>query len=113
MDFGSAFGGVLGGWLVTHLYHKVTQKDTHKQRIKDKMENIVESIQFAYKSKGEKRKTKLQVITYINIRPRRDLLGSVLVGKLEDILFKNMNNESETIVEVKQAFEKCYPKYFK
>lgn len=112
INFASAFGGVLGGWLITHIYHKISQKDAHRQRIKDKMEKLLENIQFAYKSSGDRRKNKLQDIVYINIRDRRDLLGSKLVGEIEDLLFKNSDNKDCVVVEIRQLFKKYYPKYF-
>ncbi|MGX2972294.1 hypothetical protein [Helicobacter sp. 23-1046] len=112
INFASAFGGVIGGWLITHIYHKITQQDTRKQRIKDKMEKLLEAIQFAYKSNGITRKNKLQYIVYINIRDRRDLLGSKLVAELEDLLFKNSDDKDSVIVDIRQLFKKYYPKYF-
>ncbi len=112
INFASALGGVIGGWLITHIYHNITQQDTHKQRIKDKMEKLLEAIQFAYKSNGMRRKNKLQDIVYINIRDRRDLLGSKLVVELEDLLFKNSDDKDGVIVDIRQLFKKYYPKYF-
>lgn len=112
VNFASAFGGVLGGWFITHIYHKITQKDTHKQRVKDKMEKLLEAIHFAYKSSGIRRKNALQDIVYINIRDRRDLLGSNLVIELEDLLFKNSNDKNGVIVDIRRIFKKYYPRYF-
>ncbi|MBR2111633.1 MAG: hypothetical protein IJ950_01560 [Helicobacter sp.] len=116
MDFiinlGSSLGGVIGGWLVTHFYHKKAQKESHKQHILAKLEKLMEAIYYAYKVKAKARKTKLQDISYINIRSQKGLLGQDLVFDLEDILFKNLDSREETIVAVKKAFQKHFPTYF-
>lgn len=113
INFAYAFGGVLGGWLITYFYYRKTKKDTHKQIIKDKMEKLLENINFAYKKKNnDKRKESLRDIIYINVRDSRDLLGNQLVMDIEDLLFKNLDNKDEVLVEVKKSFKKHHSKYF-
>ncbi|MCV3469922.1 hypothetical protein [Campylobacter sp. CNRCH_2015_0814] len=115
MDFitnlGYSLGGIIGGWLVTHFYHKKNEKEQHEQQIKDKLESLCEEIRYAYKSKGDKRKSKLQDISFISVKIQRKLLGP-LVMDLQDILYKNLDSKEQTISEVLQIFKKHYPKYF-
>lgn len=113
INFGSSLGGVIGGWVVTHFYYKKAQKDNHKQQILLKLEKLMEAIQYAYQSKSKsKRKDRLIDISYINIQYQKVLLGGGLVCDLQDILFKNLDNKEETVVAIKQAFQKYFPTYF-
>lgn len=91
---------------------KKAQKENHKQYILAKLEKLTESISYAYKVKTKARKGKLQDISYINIQYQRKLLGQDLVCDLQDILFKNLDSREDTIVAVKQAFQKHFPTYF-
>ncbi|EJV5919783.1 hypothetical protein N7I32_000480 [Campylobacter lari] len=111
INFGYSFGGVIGGWLVTRFYHKKTEKKQHEQKIKDKLESLCMEIRYAYKSKGDKRKSKLHDIAIISVKIQRKLLGS-LVMDLQDVLYKNLDSKEQTISEVLQIFKKYYPKYF-
>ena len=112
INLGSSLGGVIGWWIVAHFYHKKAQKENHKQYILAKLEKLTESISYAYKVKTKARKGKLQDISYINIQYQRKLLGQDLVCDLQDILFKNLDSREDTIVAVKQAFQKHFPTYF-
>lgn len=112
ISLGSSLGGVIGGWLITHCYHKKTQKEQHKQRIIDKLESLQKDIVFAYKTKDKKkRKENLQTILYISVQNQRALLRDSVM-ELGDILFKNLDNQDQTIVEINQVFRKHFPKYF-
>ncbi|EAH4924412.1 hypothetical protein MJ480_001026 [Campylobacter coli] len=111
INFAYSFGGVMGGWLVTHFYYKKNKEEQHEQKIKDKLESLCEEIRYAYRSKGNKRKSKLQDISFISVKIQRKLLGS-LVMDLQDILYKNLDSKEQTISEVLQIFKKHYPKYF-
>lgn len=117
MDFivnlGFTLGGVIGGWLITHCYYRRVQKENHKQKIIDKLESLNKDIMFAYKEKNSsKRKDKLQTIAYISIQNQRILFKSAVISDLQDILFKNLNNEEQTIVEMTQVFKKHFVGYF-
>ncbi|EAK7568907.1 hypothetical protein ACMC96_001783 [Campylobacter coli] len=90
------------GFLISYyFYNKSKKKD-----ILTELDLLLKDVNLAYKNKNERKNT-LIFIAYC-LKNKTYILGDKLVYELEDVLFKNLENKTQTVVEIKDKFRKYY-----
>lgn len=79
---------------------------SHKKDILNQLDLLIKEVNLAYKNKDTRKDT--LVFLWYCLKYKRYILGDKLVYELADILFKNLENEKQTIVEIKDKFKKYY-----